>query len=155
MALVKDQNSYVTVLEADEYFSTRLHSEIWDSADVATKEKALVTSTKLIDNQNFLGTATGTFLSFPRNCVYFDPRSGQEVVLEAETPVNILTAVKEYAIYLLSNEEALNPSQSVRSLVIEEIELIDISTFESMPANVYKLLRPLLSSGSHVWWRAN
>lgn len=40
-------NSYVTVEEARVYFTTRLHSELWDP--FMEKEAALVTATKLLD----------------------------------------------------------------------------------------------------------
>ena len=41
-----DANSYLTVAEAQAYFDTRLHSEVWDTLD---QEAALINATRLID----------------------------------------------------------------------------------------------------------
>ena len=46
--LVDDGGSYVTVAEADAYFSLRLFADPWDGADDLDKQKALVMSTKAI-----------------------------------------------------------------------------------------------------------
>ena len=42
-------NSYVSLEDANTYFSTRLHAETWTSASDADKEAALITATNIID----------------------------------------------------------------------------------------------------------
>ena len=56
MSLIEvDENSYVDVEFADEYFSTSLTAEKWENTDEETKEKALIQATKRIDMQKFAG----------------------------------------------------------------------------------------------------
>ena len=61
--------SYCTIEYADEYFSGRLHAEIWGQADESTKEKALKQATRAIDRQLLRGRKTNPEqeLAFPRH----------------------------------------------------------------------------------------
>ena len=60
--------SYVSLAEANEYFSNRLHADAWAEASDADKEKALAMAAKAIDRQPLSGrkTETGQALAFPR-----------------------------------------------------------------------------------------
>ena len=60
--------SYVSLVEANEYFSSRLHADAWAEASDADKEKALAMAAKAIDRQPLIGrkTETGQALAFPR-----------------------------------------------------------------------------------------
>lgn len=60
--------SYVSLAEANEYFSNRLHVDAWAEASDADKEKALAMATKAIDRQPLKGRKTDTAqtLAFPR-----------------------------------------------------------------------------------------
>ena len=60
--------SYVSLAEANEYFSNRLHADAWVEASDADKDKALAMATKAIDRQPLKGrkTETGQALAFPR-----------------------------------------------------------------------------------------
>jgi hypothetical protein len=60
--------SYVTLDEANEYFSSRLHADAWAEVSDADKEKALAMATKAIDRQSLKGRKTDTAqtLAFPR-----------------------------------------------------------------------------------------
>ena len=60
--------SYCTTEYANEYFSGRLHAEVWEQADESAKEKALQQATRAIDRQHLNGRkATDTQeLAFPR-----------------------------------------------------------------------------------------
>jgi hypothetical protein len=49
------QLSYVSVFDADDYFSVRLDPEVWNAATPARKFAALVAATRAIDNLNFVG----------------------------------------------------------------------------------------------------
>ena len=85
MALQKGKNSFVTVQEADEYFTYRINSESWENGDCDKVEQALVTATGIIDNLVWSGTATPTTdfpLSWPRDITYFDSKFGEEVDLD-------------------------------------------------------------------------
>jgi hypothetical protein len=60
--------SYVSLAEANEYFSNRLHADAWAEASDADKEKALQQATKAIDRQRLNGHKTNPSqpLAFPR-----------------------------------------------------------------------------------------
>ena len=60
--------SYVSLAEANKYFSNRLHADAWAEASDADKEKALAMAAKAIDRQPLRGrkTETGQTLAFPR-----------------------------------------------------------------------------------------
>lgn len=157
MALVKGSNSYVTVLEADEYFSTRLDSTLWDEIDTTRKAQALVTATSILDSQSWTGTAStdSQLLAFPRSCVYFDPMLGITVV-PTNVPVRIIKATCEQAFHLLNNSGLLDDSGGVTNLNVGSISLSSIRSPSLIPGVVRKLIEPLLiNAGSTAWWRAN
>ena len=60
--------SYVSLVEANEYFSSRLHADAWAEASDADKEKALQQATKAIDRLPLKGRKTDPShpLAFPR-----------------------------------------------------------------------------------------
>lgn len=59
---------YITITEADEYFSGRLHSEQWFAADATTKEIALTQAGRVIDRLPLKGRPVelGQEHAFPR-----------------------------------------------------------------------------------------
>lgn len=60
--------AYVSLAEANEYFSNRLHADAWAEASDADKEKALAMATKTIDRQPLKGRKTDLVqeMAFPR-----------------------------------------------------------------------------------------
>ena len=62
------KNTYVTIEEADEYFNEKLGADFWADLDETSKEKALVTASRQIDIQPFLGRKADPEqeMSFPR-----------------------------------------------------------------------------------------
>lgn len=60
---------YMTVLEGDTYFQTRLNSTPWTSASTADKTAALTMATEAIDRLNYLGSKTDSSQvnQFPRD----------------------------------------------------------------------------------------
>ena len=61
-------NSYVSLDEANTYFSERLGADYWSTLDDEQKEKALITATKKIDRLPFIGYKQNPAqpLQFPR-----------------------------------------------------------------------------------------
>ena len=94
MALVKNQNSYVTVQEADAYFADLLQGKEWADVDPADKEKALISATATLDNMIWVGSvqAQDQPLAFPRKGSFFDPRMGTVVTLGTTVPSRVITA---------------------------------------------------------------
>ena len=73
--------SYVSLAEANEYFSDRLRADAWAETSDADKDKALAMAAKAIDRQPLRGrkTETGQALAFPR----YPDTEVPEVVKEA------------------------------------------------------------------------
>jgi hypothetical protein len=159
MALTKGTNSYATVAEADEYFADRLDVASWTAADATAKAQALVTAAGVLDDQSWTGTAIGESqpLAFPRSAYYFDPRLGTHISInESAVPSRIVTANIELACHLLLNDGLLDDSGLVKDLKVGSVALTTIIPPNLIPANVRRLIKPLLvNAGSNSWWRAN
>ena len=67
-SLITSDNCYLTLEEAETYFSTRLNAEKWDAETDTNKEKALIMATKRIDSLRFQGFLCDNTqkLQFPR-----------------------------------------------------------------------------------------
>jgi hypothetical protein len=84
-------NSYVTRAEADAYFADRLNATDFTGASTANRDAALITATRRIDEEMFLGLKASTTqaLKWPRVNVqdedgyYFDSEAIPERVKQA------------------------------------------------------------------------
>lgn len=103
MILYKD--TYVTVAEADEYFSTRFGADFWAELETDKKEQLLVTATKRIDTLPFIGRKAdmGQPLQFPRIIC------GQDML-----PQQVKNAVCEEAFALYEKDFNMKGVQSLR-----------------------------------------
>lgn len=158
MALAKGTNSYATVEEADAYFADRLDVAAWTSADATSKAQALVTATSILEQLPWAGVAISENqpLAFPRAGYYFDPRIGTSITFTNDPPNRIVVACKELAYHLLNNDGVLDETGRAVSIKIGPIELDRTSPASLIPANVRRLIKPLLvNAGSSGWWRAN
>jgi len=165
MALTLNENSYVTVAEADAYFGDRADSSIWASATTPVKEQVLVTATQLIDENYWIGYAVSPSqaLAWPRsNASYFDQKMGQRIVIAVdEVPNRVKIAVYEQAFHLLNNEGIqLGQTQTFESISVGSISLTDsnsdVTRVPIITNNATKFIRPLIvNGGSNLWWRAN
>jgi len=104
---------YATTTEADAYFDTRLHSQLWEGSSPADKNKALAQATRAIDRLRFVGQ---------RNSVYAVVQAGlssEEAIAQAvaeqplefprdadeEVPEDIKIACYEEAFTLLDGKD--------------------------------------------------
>ena len=55
-------SQYATRVEADAYFTERLHSGLWDAALVANRNTALIQASRIIDDLDFKGMKNAAFL---------------------------------------------------------------------------------------------
>ena len=73
MTLTLFENTYVSLEDAETYFSGRLYANAWDNASDTSKEKALITASKKIDKipNGFLGIkkVSTQRMEFPRSFV--------------------------------------------------------------------------------------
>ena len=111
-----NENSYVTVEEADEYFETRLGADSWTEIDEQQKEKALITATKKIDRLPFIGykKSPSQPLQFPR--MYYNSCSACGLQI-ADISQQLKDAVYEEALTTLQFIE--NNSQEVYNGAVE------------------------------------
>ena len=56
-------SSYVTIQEAQDYFTNRLHSGLWDNTSVQNRQKALAEATAAIDRLRFVGDKNTVYVS--------------------------------------------------------------------------------------------
>jgi hypothetical protein len=96
---------YITVEDAETYFSGRLNSDAWDDSTDQEKLKALITATRRIDSLNYIGVKANALqdLEFPR--------LGQSIV-----PDDIKDACCELALVLL---DSVDPNMEVSSIAYE------------------------------------
>jgi len=157
MALVKDTNSYVDLAEADAYFLDRLDVAAWDAALDAQKEQALITATTHLESLDWVGQVISDAqnLAFPRYGVYYDPRIGSDILLDATVPDRILKANYEMAYHFLNNDGILDDTGKVESIAVGSITLTNIQNPNMIPLVAKNLIKPLLVHGGNSWWRAN
>jgi hypothetical protein len=158
MALIKGSNSYATVAEANNYFSTRLDVDAWNTASDEQKMQALVTATQSLDLLNWTGTAISDsqLLAFPRYGWYYDSKFGKYIELTEEVPDRIIKAVFELAYHLLNNDGILDDTGTLTSLSIGQISLTFKHEPRKIPSHINRGIRPLLlNQGTRMWWRAN
>lgn len=93
-------DSYVSLVEAEDYFSKILNSEKWDAETDIRKEKALKNATMNIDKLLFIGRKVDSEqpLQFPRYVEYIK----KYVFDNTGIPEDIKKAVCEEALFLLS-----------------------------------------------------
>lgn len=135
--------SYVTVQEANDYFSMRLDVSMWEEADTETRKRALATATRQIDTLSFAGTkALPTQpLQFPRR-QNIRPLTEHELFkyrerlanLNSEIPTAVKYATCEQALFLitkhykrpiLTEEDA--KFQNLRDNAIESYTIDDVT----------------------------
>lgn len=157
MAVLKGTNSYVSLEEANAYFESHVDNSEWFNLAALTKERLLITSTRILDNLSWTGSAVSQSqpLAFPRVISYFDPRVGA-VVSTADTPTRISSATFEMALHLHNNDGLLSETGTIADLNVGPVSLTTIKAAPLIPNSVNTIVKPLLvNQGSNAWWRAN
>lgn len=147
-------NSYVSLIEANEYFSTKLHSEVWDSADDSTKQKALIEATRNLEVYRYRGYKANADqeLSFPRVNIGRQPTDAERLVYGSSIkviPKEVKNGQLEQALYLLEGkDEALEmASKGVNSFSAGGANMsIEGSKYTMLAPITKQYLIPYLSS---------
>lgn len=157
MALEKDVNSYVTLVEAEAFFEQRLDVAAWTAASDTFKEQALVTATSILDTKSWVGVVVEETqkLAFPRTGFYFNPKFGYTTYLPETVPNEIVIATCELAYHLLNNDGLLDDTGTVTDLSIGSITLNIKTEASVIPSSVKRYIKPFLVNGHSLWWRAN
>lgn len=167
-------DSYISLTDADTYFSKRSDSDAWNNASDPDQEQALATAARLMNEIIWVGVAASSsqVLAFPRSGEYTDPVLGELVTLD---PVVIPTRIKaancEQAFQLLNNSGLLDETGQISKLKVDVIELEGLDTKGSLPprfsSTAENLFYPLTmdgaaalaakyaGTGGNMWWRAN
>lgn len=104
MAIVVGTNSYISVEDANTYATDRNQTSFLNLFD-EEKEALLISAADFMDTLVWVGTASSEIqaMAWPRNAIYYDPKYGVEVTLTDETPVEIVEAQVELALYFTNN----------------------------------------------------
>lgn len=168
MALTLFEDTYVLLATAD---SILTGDASWDAATDAEKEQALKDSTRVLDENLWLGyakTQTQT-LSFPRTAfTYFDPTYNLTIeVADSTVPRRLEYAVSRLALHYVKYPSARNqfsPEFDRIKLGPLELENSDASSNNTEPPRVpyievEAVIKPLLraagASPAGAWWRSN
>lgn len=115
---------YATLQEAEEYFSTRLHSRLWETSAPADRTAALVTATRQIDRLNFTGLKNAAWAARQANCDATDLEiitagAAQELEFprgrDTAVPNDIKIACMEIAYNLLDGRD---PQEELEALTV-------------------------------------
>jgi hypothetical protein len=143
-------NSYCTVAFGDSYFGDRLNSSEWTGASNGDKEKALITATRRIDEESFLGFKVSSHqsLKWPRVQVYdedgipFDTDTIPERVKQA----TYLTALELLKADFLA-EDYLNNFEFLSTGTMQFKQFTQKSAGR-LPSEASRLLRLVMTSGA-------
>lgn len=152
MALQVDVNCYLSRVDAEAYLGDALHAVAWMAAEGATKDQSLVTATRMLDRQDWVGErATDVqVLDWPRTGV--TDENGVEVPSD-ETPQFILDATCELAVALLTDlavQSSPDQSTNIRRMKAgsAEIEYFVGKSGARFPTIVHELIGRYLANSS-------
>ncbi len=148
--------AYLTVIEANTYFASRLHTLAWDEASSANKAIALEEATIRIDQLRFSGWLVDDDQDneFPRYYDYDEGADGTE-----EVPTNIERATAEVALALLDGADPefdfdnMNVSSTAYSSVRTSRNMQDTPahTAAGIPSSLaWRFLLPLLAPANRL-----
>lgn len=166
MALQEGINSYITAEDADTLLAHRADDAEWTAATTSAKEDALVTATRFIDENPWVGYAVSASqaLGWPRlQAKHYDSKLGLYVTpADDEIPSRLKQAVAELALYFIQNPGVYQNTGSVpESITVGPISITDTNSRTknaTIPGAVKSMIRPLLKkgvTGGQGWWRAN
>jgi hypothetical protein len=142
-------NSYASVEQADTYHSKRLHNTEWTESFEATKEKALMMATSVLDVLNWKGNITNgdQGLRWPRSGV---TNLDGKLYPDDAIPKPLISAVSELAWELIKGDRTVDSdSAGISEIKVAEIELkFDrMTTPAKIPFTVRNLLDHLVVGG--------
>ena len=164
MALTVGTNSYVSLAEANAYFTDRIDTAAWTAADDTMKSQALVTATCILEDEPWTGYVSSRTqnLAWPRTGYFYDPSDGlfRNLSELGDVPDRVKKATYELAYHLVNNDGLLDSTSGVDSIRVGEIELRGLSGSASSPSVITRTvavqINPLLEGGGgRTWFRAN
>ena len=152
-------NTYISLEEAEAYFSGRVNSATWDG--VEDKAKLLITATNMLESLDWTGNVMSDDqkLAFPRRGSYYEPQLKKSIPIESSRAKRrLLSAVCEVALSLIDSDPFVSEG-TVASITVGPISLggMKSSGTSAISGAVLDVIQPLLveSSPCNCWWRAN
>ena len=150
-------NSYVTVAEANDYFTAHLESSYWPTKD-ADKQAALVMATNRIDMESFGGSVTdgAQALQWPRQFIMRRGTTDDTQYRDSTTiPNEVKKATFEQALHYLkmSAGEFTVDENDLETLTKYKIGPLDIAIAPNMKADRLptKVKNLLQATGPNAW----
>lgn len=155
MALVVGTNSYISVADATTYFEGSIDHDLWDAATNDTRERALISATRMMDRQDWLGSkySSSQDLEWPRSGL--TDKNGDSLD-ETTVPQQVLDATCELASALIDNpylQDDTDSGSNIKKLKAgsAEIEFIRALSGTRFPTIINELVGLWLSnSGSYT-----
>lgn len=139
-------NAYCDVTFADAYFDERLNSGDWASATTMNKEASIITATRALDKEEFVGyrASTTQALKFPRTGIVNED-SGVEYS-SASVPDDIKRACCELALALLIDPEMFDGGlEDFANLGLGDESFTLRNVVAKYPRAVMQFLEPFLA----------
>lgn len=164
-------NSYITVSDADSYFSLHLDgSAYWSSLPTATKQAALAQATNRLDMETYVGRPTNSNqrLQWPRSFVVdrnqypnqdiLESMGGQYYIPSDSIPKELQDAVCEQALHYLKVQagDYTVDENDLETLSAYKIGPIDVTIKGNMKADrLPSKVKRLLSAIGYEAWLGN
>lgn len=143
--------SYASVEQADAYLAAAIHATNWWTATDDTKARALVSASRMLDRQDWLGDKTDPdqVLAWPRS------NTGVDGVEDDVIPEPIVSAAIELALALVDGatvQTDANTSQKIQSISAGSVSISYFRGAEGVarrfPLIIHELVRDYLSGSA-------
>lgn len=144
--IIVGQNAYVSLPDAQAIADTRLFAETWNAGTDATKARALITATALLDRMHWQGRklAPTQPTAWPR--VAHPAPLGYPLV--TEIPGAIKTASVEFAMHLLATGALGGGPPIMQRMLGDSMEMFYPTIADELPKHVRRLIEPHLCASS-------
>lgn len=142
--------------DADDYFQGKLNRTAWTGANGASRDRALVSATRLLDLEQWQGVPTDLTtpqpLAWPRTGVV--DKNGQPVGINA-FPNDLLSGYYELAVAIVGDpalDEAANQDANIKRV---QADVVNVTFFRPVsgtrfPTSVHNYIKQFLDAGSTV-----
>lgn len=158
----ENREPYIDIVEAEEFFQTRLDYVDWDRFDAITQLRALVSASDCIDGERFKGIKirffeTDTTRQWPRTISYEESQASFFLGID-RIPTRIRWATAVQALYLLRQIEQGHDWEARRDRQLKGLTgvtrgdnseqwALEFATRRSICEEAYELLHPFLAQG--------
>lgn len=136
--------SYATVEDADAYMDGAIHGSVWEDEDYTTKYKALVSATRMLDRQLWLGSKTDSaqLNQWPRT------GTGVDGVEDDAVPTDITSATIELALAFIGGSDVQNQqstAERVRSMSAGSVSITNFRGVDTVASRFPQIVQELVA----------